>query len=149
MRSIEELEFLFQKIGTKNAKEWAFVEYNERLGNLASLAFLKELQSRIPLKGDKFWLGRWADYESSRYPEAYDSLKRLIESGADLGDLNALVRGVLSFFIGEVATALDHGEPNDLNDDLASKIQWRFCEVTESNVLKSVSGLHELVESGD
>ncbi|WP_019143254.1 hypothetical protein [Noviherbaspirillum massiliense] len=146
MRTKEEWETLFRKIGVEDPEGWASSEFEEKLGNLTSLAFLRELRKLVPAKDDQFWLKRWVAYEADTQPGACAAYSRLLNAGANSEDLLLLLRGVMSEFVHQTVSALDAGQPGDLEDEIAEQIQWRLCEIDENRKLVPLSGLHELAD---
>lgn len=149
MKTREQWEYLFRSIGVADAKLWAALEFDERVGNLARLAFVRELWQLVPGKNDKRWLQRWVAYEAGTQPESCAAYTRLIDAGAKGEDLVALVRGVMSELVQQTVAVLDEGKPHDLDESVAEQIQWRLCEVDEDRRLVPLHGLHELADGDE
>jgi hypothetical protein len=149
MRTKEEWETLFRKIGAEDPESCAASEVEGKHGNLTKLAFLRGLWKLVPDKEDQFWLKRWIAYEATTQPEASAAYTRLLNSGANNEDLLLLLRGVTSEFLFQTAALLEAGQTHDLEDEIAEQIQWRFCEVDEDGTLVPLSGFHELLDAGD
>lgn len=146
----ESLSVTFARFGALDPASWAASEIGEDIPQLARYLFLKGAWECVVEADDPSWIQAYVERtpEGSNEPHAGigHALRRLLASGADLGDIHEVVRGMQAVAMGEVCYLLADPSVVEGND----VVSWELFELDEDDCpARVIGGLHESVLETD
>jgi hypothetical protein len=157
MRDFETLRSIFQALGASPPESWARSEVEENIPQLAIFLFLRAAWKCVVPDNDPSWI-----HEARMPPEHPNApgaglgpaLDRLIAKGADLRDINAVVRNMqyaLLFNLCRLTEDWTQGREDlpRVSAELDS-VRWALFEIDEEQrPLRKIACIHESVLSMD
>jgi hypothetical protein len=138
---------VFRILGAPEPESWARSEVDEGIPQLARFLFLRQAWRSIVPEDDHQWIDREIAASERRPTEpgagAGLALKRLIDAGANRGDLTELVRVMQWQLLFQLCYLLE--DPGDVEPE-ASHVAWALFEVDKNGQpTRQVGGIHESV----
>ncbi|MCC7541134.1 MAG: hypothetical protein IT379_33255 [Deltaproteobacteria bacterium] len=156
-RSYDSLLRTFRKLEAPEPESWARGEARENLPELARLLFLKQAWTLVIAEDDAAWMQEWMRPMRPDEPLAgmQPALERLRARGADVADLNTLVRGMQFRLLDGLCRLLEdagYGRPEATRDAEreVDRIDWALFELDEDGQpARKIAGLADAVMSLD
>ena len=156
-RSYDSLLRTFRKLEAPEPESWARGEAREGLPELARLLFLKQAWTLVVQDEDAGWMQEWLRPMRPDEPlsSMQPALERLRASGADLADVNVIVRGMQFRLLDGLCRLLSdagYGRPEATREAErdVDQIDWALFELDEDGQPgRRIEGLADAVISLD
>jgi hypothetical protein len=148
MSELEKITDLFRMLGASDPEQWAASQVEEGINQLGRFLFLRAAWQGV-IGEDQAWIELEMSY-ASQNPDAPcagggQSLKRLIERGANPQDLTDLVRAMQVGLLSHLCQILDDAGCVNVEPEI-EHISWALIQTNEMDGTEEpIDALHESV----
>lgn len=147
---MEELTAVFAELGARDPGSWAESQINEGINQLGRFLFLKGAWDLVVDDADTSWIDRTVERTPLSGDGPYDgighALRQLLTAGADMDDINQVVRGKQAELLFGLCYLL--ADPSSVAGNVHQ--QWALFEIDENDrPIRLIDMLHESVLDTD
>jgi hypothetical protein len=147
----QQLTAIFEKLGARDAEDWAYSQVEEGVPQLARFLFLRQAWRAVVADDDPSWItgaiSRAEAHPTEPYAGVGLALAKLVARGATHQELTDLVRGMQAQLLFAVCYLLE--DPGELEPEVRD-VSWALVQCDkDGNLGDRISALHESVLETD